>query len=267
MRDLPAGVDLAVIAVPRDRVLGVVDDCAAAGVKSLVVITAGFAEAGAEGRALQQAAGRAGARLRHADGRPQLHGPAQRRARRAAQRVVLADLPAGRARRRCSSQSGALGIAILELAAERRLGLSTFVSVGNKADVSGNDLLRVLGRATRARASSCSTSSRSAIRAASRGSRAASAARKPIVAVKAGRTRAGSRAAGSHTAALAASDVAVDALFHQSGVIRADTIDEMFDIAACLDAQPLPRGPPRRRSSPTPAARASSRSTRARRRA
>ena len=65
---------------------------------------------------------------------------------------------------------------------------------------------------------------------------------KPIVAVKAGRTRAGSRAAGSHTAALAASDTAVDALFHQSGVIRADTIDEMFDIAACLDAQPLPAG-------------------------
>ena len=65
---------------------------------------------------------------------------------------------------------------------------------------------------------------------------------KPIVAVKAGRTRAGSRAAGSHTAALAASDTAVDALFHQSGVIRADTIDEMFDIAACLDAQPLPKG-------------------------
>ena len=64
--------------------------------------------------------------------------------------------------------------------------------------------------------------------------------------MKAGRTRAGSRAAGSHTAALAASDVAVDALFHQSGVIRADTIDEMFDIAACLDAQPLPAGPPRR---------------------
>ena len=60
--------------------------------------------------------------------------------------------------------------------------------------------------------------------------------------MKAGRTRAGSRAAGSHTAALAASDVAVDALFHQSGVIRADTIDEMFDIAACLDAQPLPAG-------------------------
>ena len=87
---------------------------------------------------------------------------------------------------------------------------------------------------------------------------------KPIVAVKAGRTRAGSRAAGSHTAALAASDTAVDALFHQSGVIRADTIDEMFDIAACLDAQPLPPDAASR-SSPTPADRASSPSTPAKR--
>ena len=87
---------------------------------------------------------------------------------------------------------------------------------------------------------------------------------KPIVAVKAGRTRAGSRAAGSHTAALAASDVAVDALFHQSGVIRADTIDEMFDIAACLEAQPLPPGAASRLS-PTPAGPASWRSTRAKR--
>src|SRR5207253_2227887 len=68
------------------------------------------------------------------------------------------------------------------------------------------------------------------------------ARKKPIVAVKAGRTRAGSRAAGSHTAALAASDTAVDALFHQSGVIRADTIDEMFDIAALLETQPLTPG-------------------------
>ena len=138
------------------------------------------------------------------------------------------------------SQSGALGITILSLAADRRLGLSTFVSVGNKADVSGNDLLEYWEGDASTNVSS-SIWSRSAIRGGSPDWRDG-LAKKPIVAVKSGRTRAGRRAASSHTAALAASDVAVDALFHQSGVIRADTLDEMFDLAALLDTQPLPRG-------------------------
>ena len=227
--------------MPRDRVLAVVDDCAAAGVKSLVVITAGFAEAGAEGRALQQAARRARPRLRHADGRPQLHGAAQHEPGAAAERVVLADLSAGRDTSALSSQSGALGLAILALAAERGVGLSTFVSVGNKADVSSNDLLEYWEDDAATRVILLYLESFGNPRRFARLARRIGRT-KPIVAVKAGRTRGGSRAAGSHTAALAANDVAVDALFHQAGVIRADTIDEMFDIAACLDAQPLPAG-------------------------
>ena len=239
-RRCPAGVDLAVIAVPRDRVLAVVDDCAAAGVKSLVVITAGFAEAGDEGRARQQELRRARARLRHADGRAQLHGAAQRQSRDAAERLVLSAVSAA-GHVGLSSQSGALGLAILALAANRGVGLSTFVSVGNKADVSSNDLLEYWEEDPATRVILLYLESFGNPRRFARLARRIGRT-KPIVAVKAGRTRAGSRAAGSHTAALAANDAAVDALFHQSGVIRADTIDEMFDIAACLDAQPLPAG-------------------------
>ena len=164
-----------------------------------------------------------------------------------------------------SSQSGALGLAILALADRARRRPVDVRQRRQQGGRLGQRSARVLGRGSRRRASSCSTSSRSAIRDASRGWRAASAARSRSSRSRPGAPRAGSRAAGSHTAALAASDVAVDALFHQAGVIRADTIDEMFDVAACLDAQPLPAGTSRRRSSRTPADRAFSRSTPARR--
>jgi acyl-CoA synthetase (NDP forming) len=115
------------------------------------------------------------------------------------------------------------------------------VSVGNKADVSGNDLLEYWDSDPRTHVILLYLESFGNPRRFARLARRISRS-KPIVAVIAGRTRAGSRAADSHTAALAASDTAVAALFHQSGVIRADTIDEMFDIATCLDAQPLPKG-------------------------
>jgi acetyl coenzyme A synthetase (ADP forming)-like protein len=239
-RQLPAGTDLAVIAVPSQRVLDVVDDCAAAGVKSLVVISAGFAETGDAGRALQQ---QLIERVRNYGLR--MVGPNCMGLLNASPEVSLNASfspimpPAGSVG--FSSQSGALGLAILELARHRGVGLSTFISVGNKADVSGNDLLQYweLDPATTVILLYLESfgNTRRFGRIARRIART-----KPIVAVKAGRTRAGSRAAGSHTAALAASDVAVNALFQQSGVIRANTIDEMFDIAACLEAQPLPAG-------------------------
>jgi acetyl coenzyme A synthetase (ADP forming)-like protein len=236
----PAGVDLAVIAVPRSLVLGVVDECAAAGVKSLVVITAGFAEAGEEGRALQQQLVEKvrGHGLRMVG--PNCMGllNATPEVRLNATFTTLMP-PSGDVS--LSSQSGALGVAILELAAERQLGLSTFVSVGNKADVSNNDLLQYWEADPHTSVILLYLESFGNPRRFARLARRIGR-RKPIVAVKAGRTGAGWRAAGSHTAALAASDTAVDALFHQSGVIRADTIDEMFDIAACLETQPLPRG-------------------------
>ena len=238
--DAPHDVDLALIAVPTSAVVGVVEQCADAGVKALAVITAGFAETGEAGRVRQQqlvdkVRGH-GLRMLGPNCMGLLNTAANQRLNASFSAIVP---PAGRVA--FSSQSGALGLAILELATQRQIGLSAFVSVGNKADVSSNDLLEYW-EADEATAvillylESFGNPRRFA-RIARRIGR-----KKPIVALKAGRTQAGVRAAASHTAALAASDVAVDALFQQSGVIRAETIDEMFDIAACLDLQPLPAG-------------------------
>lgn len=121
------------------------------------------------------------------------------------------------------------------------MGISTFVSVGNKADVSGNDLLQYWEEDPNTDVILLYLESFGNPRRFARIARRVSR-RKPIVAVKAGRTQSGRRAAGSHTAALAASDVAVEALFRQTGVIRAETLEEMFALAAGLANQPLPTG-------------------------
>lgn len=239
-RELPPGVDLAIVTVPPECVLSTVDDCAAASVRSLVVITAGFAEVGTDGRARQDVlvervrgygmrmVGPNCLGLLNTDPAVRLNGS-------------FSPLTPPPGRIALSSQSGALGIAILRLAAERQIGLSAFVSVGNKADVSSNDLLEYWETDPRTGVILLYLESFGNPRRFARITRRIGRD-KPIVALKAGRTGAGSRAAGSHTAALAARDAAVGALFHQSGIIRAETIDEMFDIAACLDAQPLPTG-------------------------
>src|SRR6185369_3658126 len=149
-------------------------------------------------------------------------------------------LPAGRIA--FSSQSGALGLALLEKASERGLGFSSFVSIGNKADVSSNDLLEwweddeatelvLLYLESFGNPGKFSRLARRVAR------------RKPILALKAGTTNAGAKAASSHTAALAGSDTAVEALFHQAGVLRARTLEELVDATALLANQPLPSGP------------------------
>jgi acetyl coenzyme A synthetase (ADP forming)-like protein len=239
-RDLPSGVDLAIIAVPAEAVLAAAEDCAHAGVRAVVVISAGFAECGPEGRAAQDAllALARGHGMRVVG--PNCMGvlnlePTVR------MRASFSPAVPRPGRVALASQSGALGIAVLDLASEREVGLSSFVSLGNKADVSSNDLLEYweTDDATRVVLLYLESfgNARRFARIARRFSR-----RKPIVALKAGRTEAGRRAAGSHTAALAANDAVVSAIFRQTGVIRADTIDEMFDIAVCLDLQPLPAG-------------------------
>jgi acetate---CoA ligase (ADP-forming) len=239
VRAVPEPVDLAVIAVKRDAVPGVIDDCIAASVKAVVIITAGFAETDRAGEALQTALL---AKVRDAGIRmvgPNCMGVIN------ANHLMNASFspcfpPAGGLA--MSSQSGALGLVILDLATKRHVGLSTFVSVGNRADVSGNDLLEYWADDANSRVIALYMESFGNPRRFAQIARRV-ARQKPIIAVKSGRSVAGAKAAGSHTAALAASDVAVDALFHQTGVIRADTIDEMFDLAASLDTQPLPRGP------------------------
>jgi acetate---CoA ligase (ADP-forming) len=238
--NIPEAVDLAIIAVPRDAVLGVIDECAQFGVKALVVITAGFAEAGADGKALQkellEKVRGHGMRMIGPNCMGLLNTESGVRLNASFSPVFP---PPGRIA--MSSQSGALGLAILALATERQLGISTFVSVGNKADVSGNDLLQYWEVDDKTKVILLYLESFGNPRRFARIARRVSRT-KPIVVLKAGRTTAGRRAAGSHTAALAANDTAVEALFRQTGVIRADTLDEMFDIAALLENQSLPKG-------------------------
>lgn len=234
-------VDLAIVVVPAVKVIDVATACARKGVKALVVISAGFAETGEEGKARQaellNVCRSAGMRLIG----PNCMGIAN------TDPAVLLDAtfapgvpPRGRVG--FSSQSGALGLAIMEFANSLGLGLSTFVSVGNKADISGNDLLRywesdddteviLLYLESFGNPKKFSAIARRVGR------------RKPIVVVKSGRSAAGARATSSHTGALiAASDVTVDALFRQAGVVRTDTLAELFDVASLLANQPLPKG-------------------------
>jgi len=233
-------VDLAVVAVPAPVVPAVVDDCADAGVEGLVVISAGFAEMGPEGRKRQE---RLLAQVRSHGMRmvgPNCLGllhthPEVRLNASFAPRMP----PHGRIA--LCSQSGALGIAIIALARRLELGLSAFVSVGNKADVAADDLLEYWEEDPGSEILLFYLESFSRPRRFGRIARRVGRS-KPIVVVKSGRSEAGGRAAGSHTAALTASDVAVDALFGQTGVLRAQTLEEMFGIARALADQPLPRG-------------------------
>ena len=140
------------------------------------------------------------------------------------------------------SQSGGLGIAIIEAASRLGVGLSSFVSVGNKSDLSGNDFLQYWEQDPDTKLALLYLESFGNPRKFARIARRVSAT-KPILAVKSGRSAAGARATSSHTGAmLSASDVTVDALFEQAGVIRTDTMHELFDVAALLSAQPVPRG-------------------------
>ena len=239
VRAIPGPVDLALVAVPCETVLTVVEDCAAKGARALIVITAGFAEVGREGRALQsrllQAVRESGMRMVG----PNCFGLVNTHPSVRLNATFGAPMPPY-GRIAMSSQSGALGLAILRAAQRLNLGISTFVSVGNKADVSVNDLLQYWEGDPETDVVLLYQESFGNPRRFARIARRLSR-RKPIVAVKAGRSQAGRRAAGSHTAALAASDTAVDALFQQAGVIRADTLDEMFALAALLAQQPLPQ--------------------------
>jgi len=241
IEDVPGPVDLAVIVVPAAKVVEVASGCARKGVKALVVISAGFSEVGPEGKArqaeLMSVCRGAGMRLIG----PNCMGIANTNPDVLLDATFAPGTPP-RGRVGFSSQSGALGLAIMEFANSLNLGISTFVSVGNKADISGNDLLRywesdddtdviLLYLESFGNPKKFSEIARRVGR------------RKPIAVVKSGRSTAGARATSSHTGALiAASDVTVDALFRQAGVVRTDTLAELFDVASLLANQPLPKG-------------------------
>lgn len=233
-------VDLAVVSVPAAAVEGVVDDCLAKGIRAICIISAGFGEIGGDGRALEQAIV---AKIRGAGGR--LIGPNCMGLLNTDPKVSLnatfatAYPPPGSVA--MSTQSGALGLAILDYAKQLHIGISSFVSVGNKADVSGNDLLEYWEADPKTNVILLYLESFGNPAKFSRLARRISR-HKPIVALKSGRSAAGAQAAASHTGALASSDQFVDALFHQSGVIRTNTMTELFDVATLLARQPLPRG-------------------------
>ncbi len=238
--EAPPPIDLAVIAVPHGAVLDAVADCASAGIRALIVISAGFAECGADGRALQtqllDLVRRNGMRMVGPNCLGLINADPTVRLNASFAPVFP---PAGNIA--MSSQSGALGIAVLSAAHRFGLGLSSFVSVGNKADISSNDLLEYWEQDSRTEVILLYLESFGNPRRFARIARRVGRS-KPIVALKSGRSRAGGRAAGSHTAALAANETAVDALFHQSGVIRAESLEELFDVASVLSKQPLPGG-------------------------
>lgn len=238
---VPGPVDLAVIVVPAAKVIEVAEACAQKGVKALVVISAGFSETGEEGKQRQaeliSVCRNAGMRLIG----PNCMGIVNTNPGVRLDATFAPGIPP-RGRVGFSSQSGALGLAIMEFANSLNLGISTFVSVGNKADISGNDLLRyweadddtdviLLYLESFGNPKKFSEIARRVGR------------KKPIAVVKSGRSAAGARATSSHTGALlAASDVTVDALFRQAGVVRTDTLAELFDVASLFANQPLPRG-------------------------
>ncbi len=240
LEEIPGPVDLAVVVVPRDHVLRVVDECGAKGVKALIVISAGFAETKGEGAKLQtkllQKVQGHGMRMVGPNCLGLLNADPAVRLNASFSPIFP---PSGRIA--MSSQSGALGLSILALAKRLNLGLSSFVSMGNKADVSGNDLIQYWESDANTDVILLYLESFKNPRRFARLARRVSRT-KPIICVKGGRTAAGGRAAGSHTAALAGSDVPVEALFSQTGMIRADKLEDMFDIASALASQPLPRG-------------------------
>jgi acetyl coenzyme A synthetase (ADP forming)-like protein len=239
--DLPETPELVFIAVPAEAVLTAARECAAAGVRALCVISAGFAETGAEGRARQAEL----LDICRASGM-RLVGPNCMGLLNTAEEVRLlgtfapTDPPAGNIA--ISSQSGALGLALLNQVSELGLGISSFVSTGNKADVSGNDLLQYWEADEATQVILLYLESFGNPRRFARIARRV-ARHKPVVAVKAGRTAAGARAAASHTAALASSDAAANALFAQTGIIRVDTLADFFAVARLLATQPIPAGP------------------------
>ena len=235
---LPEVPDLVVICVPGGAVIEAARAALERGVKAVCVISAGFAEIGNEGverqRELLALVRAHGARMVG----PNCLGIASSTVRMNAT-FAGRQFPAGRAA--FSSQSGALGIALLEQAESRGLGLSSFASIGNKADVSSNDLLEFWEDDPETDLILLYLESFGNPRKFARIARRV-ARTKPILAMRSGTSRAGARAASSHTAAMAGSDAAVEALFRQAGVLRASTLEELIDTSVLLSSTPLPKG-------------------------
>jgi acetyl coenzyme A synthetase (ADP forming)-like protein len=238
--DVPGPVDLAVVVVPKEHVLAVVKESVDAGVKGFVVISAGFREVGGEGEvreaALLDIVRSRGLRMVGPNCMGVLNTDAS-----VSMNATFAPASPPPGNVAFMSQSGAMGLSILDYAETLGIGISMFVSVGNKADVSGNDLLEYWKDDPETALILLYIESfgnpQKFVELAREISR-----KKPIAVVKSGRTAAGARAAASHTAALAQTDLATDALLRQAGVLRAQSVEELFDLATAFSNQPLPKG-------------------------
>jgi len=238
--EVPGHVDLAIMVLPAPLALPTLKQCAEKGVRAAIVISAGFKEIGGVGLEreadLVRFAKEKGIRLLG----PNCLGVMNTDPEVSLNATFAGTFPAPGGVS-FLSQSGALGAVVVDLAVRRNIGLSSFVSVGNKCDISGNDVLEYWEQDPRTSVILLYLESfgnpRKFVQIARRAGRT-----KPIIAVKSGRTLAGSRAAASHTGSMAGGDVAVAALFRQAGVIRVDTTEELFDTAMLLESQPVPRG-------------------------
>ena len=236
--DVPDPVDLAVILVPNKAVPAVMEQCGQRGLKGAVIITAGFREVGREGRALEQQvldiAHRYGMRIVG----PNVLGIIDTVCKLNAS--FAAGMP-NRGKIAFMSQSGALCTSILDLALGQGIGFSRFYSIGNKADINELDLVQAWAEDPETRAImgylEGITNGPEFIRVASEVTR-----HKPIIAIKSGTTSAGSKAVSSHTGTLAGSEAAYDAAFKQCGIIRAGSVQDLFDFAQAFARQPLLKG-------------------------
>ncbi|NIP42630.1 MAG: CoA-binding protein [candidate division Zixibacteria bacterium] len=240
VRDVPDAVDCAVIIVPREHVSKVVDQCGEKGVKGLIVITAGFREVGATGAKMEEELTEKVKEYGMRMIGPNCFGVIN------ANPSCRMDATFSKVRPKYGkigfvSQSGAMGEAIMALATQMNLGFSKFVSIGNKADVHSIDVMEYLGQDPDTEIILLYLEDFGNPRNFSSLARQITKI-KPVIAVKAGTTPKGMAAASSHTGALAGSDVSVEALFQQTGILRVGTIEQMFDVASAFARMPLPKG-------------------------
>ncbi len=238
--DVPDEIDCAIVSVPKEGVLGVVSECARKGIRGLVVITAGFKEVGPEGADLERRLVELVRKKRMRMIGPNCMGVINAEPEYSMD-ATFSPTPASFGSVAFASQSGALGVAILNVAESLKLGFTQFVSMGNKANVSSNDMLAYWEKDPRTKIIALYLESFGNPRRFVEITRRITK-KKPVLVVKSGRTVAGARAASSHTGALAASEVAIDAVLEACGVSRSDTIEELFDLASALASQPLPKG-------------------------
>jgi acetyltransferase len=237
--DVPDAVDLAIVIVPKQFVKEVVTQCGEKGVKGVVVISAGFSETGPEGKKREQEVLKVVQEYGMRMIGPNCFGIVN------TDPEVNLNATFGKVYPKCGrvgfiTQSGAMGEAIMNHAKELGIGFSIVASIGNKADISSNDILEYFKNDPRTDIILMYLENFGNPRNFTHIAREVSRT-KPIVAVKSGRTKLGAKAASSHTGALAGLDVGVDALMEQTGVMRVDTVEELFDVAKALSYQPIPK--------------------------